>query len=134
MRLRVAAWNQSIAKWLRLTLFEPLVLLKIPKIHAQSITNLFSAFWHGVFPSYYISFFICNLMITAEKRAFVKKIPYFPSFCFYFILDSAMAIFKAFKWESIKVVLMNLKFHMIVLVILYAWTALAPSHRKVKPE
>lgn len=127
VRKRVAAWNTSIAKWLRLTLFEPLVHFKVSKNVAQFITNMFSAFWHGVFPSYYAMFFFANLLISIEKQVFLKNIPYFPSFLYYFYIDTLMIIFKSFTITELKKVFINLKMFYILLGLLYLYVMLKPS-------
>ena len=93
---------------------------------------MFSGFWHGVFPSYYLSFFIVNLLITIEKKAYIKQIRYFPSFLFYMLLDSVVAVFKAFKWEMIKVVLVSLKYHLVIMIALYLWVTFTPFPKKTK--
>lgn len=93
---------------------------------------MFSAFWHGVFPSYYISFFIANTLITIEKRAYIKNIPFMPTFLYFVVLDSVLAIFKAFNWATIKIVLFNVKYHLLIILILYLWTKFSPNYRKAK--
>lgn len=96
-RDRVAAWNISVAKWLRITVYETLVSLKIPKVVSQLLTNMFSAFWHGVYPSYYLCFFLVNECINIEKIVFQKGIKYFPYFIFYFFFDFCLGIFKSYE-------------------------------------
>lgn len=59
---RIPAWNISIARWLKLTVFVPLNEAKVKKDIGVFLTFLFSAFWHGLFPSYYVAFFIACLL------------------------------------------------------------------------
>ena len=79
---RIDNWNISIVKWLRLCFFDRL------KTHTQLSTGLISslvffisAFWHGLYPVYYITFLLGFLSLQMGKLHFKYKSVLWPG-CF----------------------------------------------------
>lgn len=93
-RERIPFWNTSTARWLRNCYYEQ-IQYYLGKKMASLATFMISAFWHGTYPSYYISFFIVYVVSDIEKIAFKKKFKKIPSIFYYFIFDFSHLVFKA---------------------------------------
>jgi lysophospholipid acyltransferase len=69
-------WNKSVQCWLRRYVYDRLIQKdqekgKTPNIEsATSITFATSAFWHGINPSYYLTFFICWVQVEFSRNFF----------------------------------------------------------------
>jgi lysophospholipid acyltransferase len=76
----VENWNRSVSVWLRRCIFNRiLVSSKDPKQPsslrrnlAQHISYLFSAFWHGFYPAYYMMFFLFSIHSEISKMVYVS--------------------------------------------------------------
>ena len=65
-------WNRSVHLWLKYSIFIRVINLpyKIFKNNyslAQMITFVFSAFWHGFYTSYYISFILLFFLMNGNR-------------------------------------------------------------------
>lgn len=65
-------WNKKTNIWLKECIYLP-VSKHYPKLYAILATNLVSAFWHGFYPGYYITFLIAG-SITFQARMWRKQI------------------------------------------------------------
>lgn len=75
-KFRTAAWNTSIALWLRHCFYTPMnTALGFSKENAQLLTFMLSAFWHGFYPVYYVVMFLIFTSSHMEKMLF--KSPYY---------------------------------------------------------
>ncbi|EGR27563.1 mboat family protein, putative [Ichthyophthirius multifiliis] len=76
VRYKVECWNTSVQIWLKKYVYlrvYPQDQLKsnVNKSNiAQYITNMVSAFWHGFYPGYYLSFFQWSLVMNCSKLLF----------------------------------------------------------------
>lgn len=95
-RAKVANWNITSANWLRNCVFEPLISLGYSKSSSQLITNMVSAFWHGLFPCYYLTFFIMNTMVNIEKILYAKGHQIQLGLLYHFFFDLGMVYFKCY--------------------------------------
>lgn len=64
-------WNMNTNKWLRYYVYVRVTPRnKKPGFRASMATFGTSAFWHGFYPGYYLSFLLASFVQTAAKRAF----------------------------------------------------------------
>ena len=138
-KVRIDNWNMSIQKWLKNCFYIPSKeVLKLSNNHASLFTFIISAFWHGFYPTYYVSFFGANLVSEAEKL--VYKCPalfkYFPSFYFRFMLDLQGLLFKRFTWKQWYPTLFNFRYFFGLNIIVFGLlTVLCPIiNKKYKNE
>ena len=76
--LKMTYWNMSIHIWLKYNVFTRVLSskkFKNNKVMASFITFIFSAVWHGFYPSYFISFFIFYLF--QEGGAFLNELGFY---------------------------------------------------------
>jgi hypothetical protein len=78
LRVKVANWNISCQEWLRKCIYERLHFKD--KSKAALATFMVSAFWHGTYIGYYISFFLwfaqVNFSTTVYKEFKKEKSPW----------------------------------------------------------
>ena len=92
----VENWNISVSVWLRRCIFnrilksgkDPMKPSNTLKSMAQHLTYLFSAFWHGFYPAYYLMFFCFSFSTEISKMVFVSDWSWLP----------ARGFFKWFGW------------------------------------
>jgi len=67
-------WHHCSSTWLRRYIYERHIDPLKPKEtnKAMLITFMTSAFWHGFYPTYYLAFFMCNVMFEIS-RAFYRS-------------------------------------------------------------
>lgn len=109
-RVRVAEWNKLIAKFYRLCFYNTLVnYFKLEKNHASLLVFIISAFWHGFYPTYYISFFFIYLATMTERIVFKNKdkLWFYPHVLMWLAFDIAAISFKRHTLRSTKEVLNN---------------------------
>jgi len=72
-------WNMTAAKWLRNHLYLRIPLNEKNQVpeYAQYLVMIFSAFWHGFYPGYYIHFLACSVAIHIARLVRRKVRPYF---------------------------------------------------------
>ncbi|KAH9526004.1 Lysophospholipid acyltransferase 1 [Dermatophagoides farinae] len=58
----IAAWNISTVRWLRAA-----VHIRVPKRYSAMATFALSAFWHGFYPGYYLTFATAGLFMAVSK-------------------------------------------------------------------
>ncbi|CAG0918680.1 unnamed protein product [Notodromas monacha] len=69
----IASWNKGTNRWLKMTVYE-----RVPKFRTLS-TYVLSAFWHGFYPGYYLTF-VGGALFTLSSRAARRSIrPFFLS-------------------------------------------------------
>ena len=86
----LAYWNISIATWLRhYVYYRILNEERTNSFVATMITNLFSGFWHGFYPIYYVTFFFVAIMVEISKDMYRKRHVFWfmPSFISTIILN-----------------------------------------------
>lgn len=66
----LAVWNITTTKWLRYVSND-----RVPKPYKVGATFLLSAFWHGFYPGYYITF-MTGLLFTLASRTARKCLRY----------------------------------------------------------
>lgn len=65
----LAGWNMNTNNWLRNYVYLRVTPRgKKPGFRASLITFATSAFWHGFYPGYYLTFILASLIQTAAKR------------------------------------------------------------------
>lgn len=64
MRDAINNWNIGTNRWLRTIVYE-----RVPKKYGTILTFTLSAFWHGFYPGYYVTFATGALMVTAARSA-----------------------------------------------------------------
>ena len=78
-RLKLVYWNQSIHIWLKYNIYTRVLgssgKFKNNKVMAGFITHIFSAVWHGFYPSYIISFFI--FYIFEQDAEFLRSLGFY---------------------------------------------------------
>lgn len=121
-RQKVANWNITSSNWLRLNVFEPLVSLGVSKETSQLATNMVSAFWHGLFPCYYLTFLIMNTMVTIEKTLFIKGHVFNFGWLTHFYFDLAMVYFKCYRFSQLKKLVSSTFGYLIILALISLWT------------
>lgn len=127
-KIRTDNWNMSIQKWLKNCFYlKGREVFKLSPKNASLMTFIVSAFWHGFYPTYYICFFIWNLISEAEKM--VYKCPaiyyWFPTFIFRLLMDMYGTLFKRFMLPNFLAAARNL-WHFIALSLgLYAVFSIA---------
>jgi len=66
-------WNISVSLWLRRYIYSRLAgreSSRLLKSFAQHLTMIVSAFWHGFYPSYYVTFFAFSLLTEVSKMGY----------------------------------------------------------------
>lgn len=112
-KIRIDSWNMSIQKWLKNCFYLPSIsILNLSPHRASQLTFVVSAFWHGFYPTYYISFFAWNFVSETEKLVFKCKpiYKYFPLIYFRFMLDLNGLLFKRFLMRTWWPIFNNLKY------------------------
>lgn len=75
-------WNISVSLWLRRYVFNRLAgrgSSRLLKSSAQHLTMIVSAFWHGFYPSYYVTFFGFSLLTEVSKMAYQSDFSWVPA-------------------------------------------------------
>jgi lysophospholipid acyltransferase len=67
MRTNIGGWNLGTAKWIRYYSYERL-LPSVGRSLASNLSFLLSAFWHGFYPGYYITFFCGHIANEGSIR------------------------------------------------------------------
>lgn len=70
IRYKVECWNSTVQIWLKKYVYLRIFSeeeLKRKQTVAQLATNAISAFWHGFYPGYYITFFLWTLLMHIAK-------------------------------------------------------------------
>jgi lysophospholipid acyltransferase len=104
VKLRIEKWNITISQWLKECFYIPLIeIYKLDKNTASTIVFILSAFWHGFYVSYYVSFFAINLASITEKLMYQNKdlFWWFPSLFFRLQLDVAALMFKKYLFREL---------------------------------
>lgn len=74
-------WNISVSLWLRRYIFNRLAgkgSSRLLKSSAQHLTMIVSAFWHGFYPSYYVTFLGFSLLTEVSKMAYQSDFSWVP--------------------------------------------------------
>ena len=87
----VENWNISVSVWLRRCIFNRIIISgKDPKNPsstrkslAQHSTYMFSSFWHGFYPAYYIMFFLFSIHSEISKMVYVSDWSKLPAKTFF---------------------------------------------------
>lgn len=135
-KARIEKWNMTIARWLKDCFYMPLIEHhKVGKNQSSLITFILSAFWHGFYPTYYISFFAINVLSITEKLMFHHPdlFKYFPSFFFRLQFDISGLLFKRYLWREWILVFKNVWMYYIWIFIVY-YGAQALVSRKLRAE
>ena len=78
-KLKMVYWNHSIHIWLKYNVFTRVLgskgRFKNNKVMASFITHIFSAVWHGFYPSYIISFF--TFYIFEQDAEFLRSFGFY---------------------------------------------------------
>ena len=80
-------WNMSVTTWIRKCVFnrisisgkDPEKPSSLRRSLAQHCSFIFSAFWHGFYPAYYIMFFFFSIHAEVSKMAYVSDFSNFPA-------------------------------------------------------
>jgi lysophospholipid acyltransferase len=72
-------WNITVGQWLRHYCYERFETDE--KVKAMFITNILSALWHGVYPGYYMSFFMASVLIATGREWHKKVHPIIEPYC-----------------------------------------------------
>ncbi|OMJ68667.1 hypothetical protein SteCoe_33825 [Stentor coeruleus] len=83
----VENWNISVSVWLRRCIFnriivsgkDPLKPSSTRKSLAQHSSYIFSAFWHGFYPAYYVMFFWFSITSEISKMVFISDWSWLPA-------------------------------------------------------
>jgi len=75
MKEAVDYWNMATERWLRYYCFERLAFTPL-KNWKRALTFIFSAFWHGIYPAYYMTFISCAIVRDIAGKARRKLRPY----------------------------------------------------------
>jgi lysophospholipid acyltransferase len=70
-------WNINTATWLKENIYLRLLSKRIPKLRATILTALTSAFWHGLYPGYYLTFFGGAVITHIARLARTRLRPFF---------------------------------------------------------
>lgn len=77
-RAYLGSWNINTNNWLRNYMYLRVTPRgKKPGFRASMATFVTSAFWHGFYPGYYLTFILASFVQTVAKSTF----PLFPLFC-----------------------------------------------------
>jgi lysophospholipid acyltransferase len=82
----VENWNISVSIWLRRCIFnrilkagkDPMKPSGMRKSIAQHASYMFSAFWHGFYPAYYLMFFCFSISTEISKMVFITDWSWLP--------------------------------------------------------
>lgn len=70
-RSLVNAWNMTVAQWLHRDVFSRTLLTYGPQ-KSNLLTYFVSAFWHGMYPFYYVVFISGSFISITEKKIWKK--------------------------------------------------------------
>ena len=68
LRVKISNWNMSCQEWLRKCIYERSTFKN--KTYRQMLTFLVSAFWHGFYGGYYLSFMFWYVQIYLSQLIF----------------------------------------------------------------
>lgn len=77
LRTILSNWNICSANWLKQYVYMRVIEEKYSTTMAIFMTNLVSAFWHGFYPGYYLTFFSSGLLTELGKSIRRKITPIF---------------------------------------------------------
>lgn len=77
LRTVLSNWNICSANWLKQYVYMRVIEEKYSTTAAIFMTNLVSAFWHGFYPGYYLTFFSSGLLTELGKSIRKKITPIF---------------------------------------------------------
>lgn len=148
----VENWNISVSVWLRRCIFnrilvsgkDPLKPSSTRKSIAQHSSYIFSAFWHGFYPAYYVMFFWFSITSEISKMVFISDWSWLP----------AKNVFKWIAWGFMwmicnhhGIIFLSLEFSrainfaksihyfpMILLFIAWSFFKVSGLHRRPKPK
>ena len=115
VRDKISNWNIGVQKWLRRCIYERV------KSNGQFITFMVSAFWHGFYGGYYISFSLWFLMVFLSQLVFRLNLNY-PVVGRYF--DKTGLAGKVLLWVIVTVVWANFGTYFFVLSLKKSWRIL----------
>lgn len=138
-RERIRHWNMSIAKWLRMCFYEPLVEhMGVAKETASLYTFLVSACWHGFYVVYYLCFALFYVCTQTERHVFRRGwAGRFPGVYYHLLMDMTGIMFRFHVWETeLRFLSINWPFYAFFLAVLAAVQCLprrAVAGQKVAP-
>lgn len=138
-RQKINNWNLGISKWLRSCFYNKFLnLFEVDKNSATLYTFIFSAFWHGYYPSYYISFFFWQILLRTERYIYklndVIKAYFSPiilNIYLMFLFNVIGVVFLCLGWDDTVQTFLSLKYWLLSLVVMYfVFQHLEAKHRK----
>jgi lysophospholipid acyltransferase len=105
LRTILSNWNICSANWLKQYVYMRVIEEKYSATIAIFMTNLVSAFWHGFYPGYYLTFFSSGLLTELGKSIRRKITPIFSDSNLGKIFDYSKLIGSAQTPSSLRVVL-----------------------------
>ncbi|EKE38828.1 hypothetical protein ENUP19_0163G0029 [Entamoeba nuttalli] len=75
VRQIVSNWNIQTERWLRYYVYERLNQNKTLAPYKSLLTNMVSAFWHGLYPGYYIAFGTMTLQQKFQYMLYTQVLP-----------------------------------------------------------
>ena len=136
VRGKIANWNLGISKWLRLCFYDKFSnIMGMSKNNSTLLTFIFSAFWHGFYPGYYVSFFLWQMLLKTERSTYKlrneisKYIPLtiIKVMTVYFFNVIGM-VFLSIQWGDLFKVFNQLKYWYLMLV--FVWFGLRTWEKK----
>jgi len=132
-KVRIEKWNITISKWLKDCFYAPLIdIYKLDKNTASTVVFILSAFWHGFYASYYISFFAINLSSITEKLMYQNRdiFWWFPSLFYRLQLDVAALMFKKYLFNELVSTFKHLRLYFFLNIFVFYAAKLIIKRKK----
>jgi len=137
-KARVEKWNITISRWLKECFYIPLIeIYRLDKHTASTVVFVLSAFWHGFYASYYVSFFAINLSSITEKLMYQNRdlFWWFPSLFYRLQLDVAAIMFKKYLFSELATTFKHLWLYFTLnIVVFYATKWMIRRKKKAMPK
>ena len=122
-------WNHQVHLWLKFYVQERLVTPgQRPSFAVSMSTFLMSAFWHGFYPCYYLTFFFAAILAEVNKDLFKAKIIFrnippilqniLSNQCSLLAMNYMGIIFCGYTWHKVYMFMSSTHFYMFILLIL----------------
>ncbi|MCQ2819069.1 MAG: hypothetical protein MJ252_17545 [archaeon] len=117
-KTKITSWNHSVHLWLKYCFFLRVINLDIPLVKnnkslASGLTFILSAFWHGFYPTYYITFIFFFLWSNGneefDKLGFYEWIRKKP-----LIFRTPVWLFSQFMCNALGTIIFNLDYNLFI--------------------
>lgn len=110
-KIKIDNWNISIQRWLKRCFYNRIMsFTQWNQTKTAFAVFAASAFWHGLYPTYYLSFFLIYLLMVNRKYYYKNRdvIWFSPALIERINIDTICVIFMRHEWDKLLLVLENI--------------------------